>query len=142
MLKDISEFYANKSAKDGRQSCCKPCCKINANKYRLVRPKRVKRTEAEKKQQKSEWDRNYRQKHPGKVRANKRKYDKRVQRATPPWLSSEDVSKIDDIYKFCPSGYHVDHIIPIKGKNVSGLHVPWNLQYLKAEENIKKGNKY
>jgi len=140
--KDTSEFYLNKNTKDGRQYCCKSCSKLNVLKYRPIKGKKRKRTEAEKKQQKREWDKQYRKNHPGKVRANKRKYDKRVQQATPLWLSSEDQGKIDDIYKYCPSGYHVDHIVPINGKNVSGLHVPWNLQYLKAEENIKKGNKY
>lgn len=49
---------------------------------------------------------------------------------------------VRDFYKNCPTGMVVDHIIPLQGKSVSGLHVVWNLQYLTPEENMSKGNKY
>ena len=59
--------------------------------------------------------------------------------ATPSWA---DLEAIKEFYRNCPEGYHVDHIIPLKGKTVTGLHVLANLQYLPAEENIRKGNRY
>jgi hypothetical protein len=60
-------------------------------------------------------------------------------RATPRWAN---LSAIRDFYANCPEGHHVDHIVPIKGKAVSGLHVIENLQYLPASENQRKSNKY
>ena len=58
---------------------------------------------------------------------------------TPKWA---DNAKIKDIYLNCPTGYHVDHIIPLQGELVSGLHVEYNLQYLPAKDNLSKSNKF
>jgi len=57
----------------------------------------------------------------------------------PAWANRD---LIKDIYNNCPTGYHVDHIIPLRGKLVSGLHVENNLQYLSAKDNILKSNSF
>lgn len=58
---------------------------------------------------------------------------------TPIWA---DTKMINTIYRKCPDGYHVDHIIPLQGVIVSGLHVEYNLQYLTSAENCSKNNVY
>lgn len=63
----------------------------------------------------------------------------RKMRATPPWA---DLTKIREIYKNCPPGYEVDHIVPLAAKNACGLHVEFNLQYLTTKENQEKKNKF
>ena len=60
-------------------------------------------------------------------------------KATPPWA---DLEKIKEIYRTCPKDYHVDHIIPLQGELVCGLHVETNLRHLPALENLQKHNKF
>jgi len=66
--------------------------------------------------------------------------------ALPSWANTEKIKQvyIDRINKELVTGkkYHVDHIVPLQGKNVCGLHVEHNLQILPAAENIKKSNKF
>jgi len=62
-----------------------------------------------------------------------------IQERTPEWSDLELISKF---YSNCPKGYHVDHIIPLRGVLISGLHVIENLQYLPAMENIAKNNAF
>lgn len=61
----------------------------------------------------------------------------RVRNATPKWA---DRKRLYEVYENCPQGMHVDHVVPLVSNRVCGLHVPWNLQYLSAEENLRKGN--
>jgi hypothetical protein len=59
--------------------------------------------------------------------------------ATPKWAN---LAKIRKIYAECPEGYEVDHIVPLAGRTVCGLHVEHNLQYLTPRENQAKKNKW
>lgn len=66
---------------------------------------------------------------------------------TPSWLTEIDYERISNEYKLASiltkvtgSAWHVDHIIPLQGKMVSGLHVPSNLRVLPAKDNISKSN--
>ena len=84
---------------------------------------------------------------PSKYRGYSSNYRASKSSATPSWLTKEQKDSINNFYEQArdcevTSGmkYEVDHIIPLNGKNVCGLHVPWNLQVLPRDINRAKSN--
>ena len=70
-------------------------------------------------------------------------------KATPEWLNKTQKLQMEKTYSIAAfftkeSGepYHVDHVVPLQGRNVCGLHVPWNLHVIKGSDNVRKGNKW
>jgi hypothetical protein len=67
---------------------------------------------------------------------------------TPAWLNAGHVLEFESVYEYCAGlrkcglDYHVDHIVPLRGDTVSGLHVPWNLQVIPGSDNTQKGNRF
>lgn len=79
--------------------------------------------------------------HAAEWRAFKRK-------GAPSWLTPEQRREMVDAYAYAKAwsqvtgvSHDVDHIVPLRGKEVCGLHVPWNLRIIPAAENRKKSNR-
>ena len=91
----------------------------------------------------------FRKNNPDKINAKTAKHRAKRLNATPAWLTPEQLSEIQqyywlakDLQSVTGEPYHVDHIVPLQGENVSGLHVPWNLQVLPQDINLSKGNSF
>lgn len=78
---------------------------------------------------------------PGRRKANE--YARRAQKkqALPTWLTVEQKKEMEQLWQKCPEGHQVDHIVPLSSPVVCGLHVPWNLRIITAEENNSKRSK-
>ena len=87
-----------------------------------------------------EADRKYYERNKERSYAQRDAYRRRCKEAMPEWV---DRRAILDVYKEAKRlGLSVDHIVPLHNPTVCGLHVPWNLQLLPLEDNIRKGNKH
>lgn len=124
------------------KTLCGPCRpRIGNNKKRYTDEQLLKRQRIRKAK--------YRSKNKDKINAYKAKRRAAKLNRTPAWLRPVDFKYIQEIYTIAKrltekTGelYHVDHIIPLQGEIVSGLHVPTNLQVIKAADNLKKNNIY
>lgn len=151
--KPLEDFPNDKYKKSGKKSRCKSCEREAARVRRNMFPDKCR--EASKK---------YRTRNKEKERARYTRYNKEnphvraslaasrragLKSATPVWLSDAQKQNIKDIYlsaktmseKFSTE-YHVDHIVPLNGLEICGLHVPWNLQILEKSLNKAKSNSY
>jgi hypothetical protein len=97
----------------------------------------------------SEYDKRWRRSNRAKRNANQRARDAAKLCQMPTWLTADHLNDIAEIYRESHRlsnqtgiSHHVDHIVPLRGRGVRGLHVPWNLQILTAAENISKGNRF
>ena len=97
----------------------------------------------------NEYNRKWAARNRPKLLARTRKRQAQKLRATPKWLTEKHYEQMVKIYEraakateLCGEPHQVDHLIPLQGKGVCGLHVPWNLHIIPAFANRWKHNKY
>lgn len=153
MIKQSSAFSKDNSKKDGFQSYCKECSSSSHKNYRKTNAEAIAA-------QKKEW----RESNINSVTAQKKSYyvnnlDVYVainarrraakMQATPLWSEELTSLVVREAYhlaalrkKATGFTWHVDHVIPLQGENVCGLHTWNNLAVIPAKENLSKSNKY
>lgn len=150
------QYYAKRIADN--PSFHAECYAANREKSLADSKKRYQINSAERIQKQKQWA----EANPDKVRVYKKAWKKSnpgtvreytvrrrlsTQQQTPAWA---DVERIRAYYDVCTffnevngyTKYHVDHIIPLRGKRVSGLHVHTNLRVIPARENERKNNRF
>lgn len=167
--KPLTDFYAHKGAKDGRQSRCKVCwaartkewAAANPEQYKAKTLERVKRYQAKRlddvraaeraryhadAQSSRDKLREKKRNNLATYLANNRKREQLKRSAVPVWANNDAIRAMyrEAARKTKLTGviYHVDHIVPLRSKVVCGLHVQHNLAVVASSENLKKGNRF
>ena len=142
--KPFDNFARENRNKSGLRAYCKQCCKVMRDKYYKENAEKVRKINLD-------WKRNNFEKYKksskltrkkrvvtGQRAQNKAKYKATKLKATPPWFEKD---KVNFVYKKAKEwGFQVDHVIPLQGKDVCGLHCWANLQLLDKDINALKNN--
>lgn len=163
--KHLSLFSPDKRTRSGVQSRCKECQAKVASIYRAQNPEKhraavtvsVQKHYSQKllrnnlyrqanKAKVSEWKRNDRLKNRSRVLADNAYRRAATKQRTVQWTNLPKIQQLyeeaQQISMLVGEWYHVDHVIPLMGKDVCGLHVETNLQIISAIENLRKGINY
>ena len=156
MAQGLKHYFTGVPCKNGHISqrttsdyTCVACNQANTERYNLLnRGKYLESKNASYTKQQSKnvlYARQYRKNNPERRVALTVKYRATKLKRTPTWANHFEIKMFYDVAKVLSrSGvlFHVDHIVPLRGKEVSGLHVEGNLQVLPWHENLKKSIKF
>ena len=163
--KELVEFKKDKTKKGGHYSSCRECNKkawkanyaniaedhrLKNKRYADANPDKVKRYGKRYYVQNRDAallrSAKWREDNRGHANSLRTVSKKRYRQAMPVWADRDKINSfyIEAVRKTDITGtqHHVDHIIPIKGVNVCGLHIAENLQVITALENAKKHNHF
>jgi hypothetical protein len=150
--KELTEFYTNKHKASGYHCYCKVCSKEKNKQWKTNNKEKAAKYDADwqekNKDKKSKNYKNWQVNNRAKVNSYN-SYRRALElQATPKWLTASHKLHMECKYslavmfsKYTKEQHHVDHIVPLNGKTVCGLHVPWNLRVIPATENLRKSNK-
>ena len=151
-------YFTGKPCKHGhidwrntKSGNCVECCRMRsrnawANDHDLMIQRSAKYRKTRSKSC-SQYSKEWREANPAKLAQQWIARRHTVNQATPSWLNEDDLFIMNEAYLSAKQKsmtgveHHVDHIVPLRGKNVSGLNVWWNMQVITASENLSKGNK-
>lgn len=108
----------------------------------------IYRAQARTSEEKNRYKKKHKQSNPDYYKELTNARRRRFRQATPKWLTAEQKLEIRLKYRLAIElsrrlgvPHAVDHIIPLQGEEVCGLHVPWNMEVITQEQNLKKSNK-
>ena len=162
--RSVTDFYKDARSRDGLLSCCKSCHNArvrrwqekvgdrhleNCRNWKRGNPERMREAlkawRAKNHHRYRDNEREWRSRNSVSVYARNRERTRLQRQATPAWVDRDAIAAVyrqaREMSKETGQRWHVDHVIPLQGKTVSGLHVHYNLRAIPAVVNERKGNR-